>query len=698
MIALDCETTGVDLHHGAKPFFVSTCNEEGEQQYWHWEVDPRTREPRIPGEDLHEIQEILRRARSWNKHSQEAAPRYALILQNPKFDARALATIGVTSWPWEATFDTLLAGHLLASNRLHDLTSMALQYLGVDLLPAEEALKEAVQAARRLARSKFPQWKIAGSDLPSMPSARETTWRHDYWLPRALACELGYPSDHPWHEVLQIYANQDSSATLALWQVQREEIERRGLWEIYEERRKLLPIAYQMEERGITLSGERLQKQVREYQEESDRASRFCTNLAKRRGIELSLPKSGNNKRLLEFAFEVLKLPVLKRSPETGNPSLDKTVLEAYEHTLPARSQQLAFIRALRGKRKRDTALQYMKGYRRFWKPVLTGNGEGWFVLHPSLNPTGTATLRWSSQSPNEQNIAKQEGFNLRYAFGPAPGREWWSLDAKNIELRLPAYLSGEKELIDLFERSEAPPYYGSTHLLNFHTVYPDIWEEALREVGEEKVGPYCKKKYASTWYQWCKNGDFAVQYGAIDRPEGKGTADRAFHRAGSHARLKQRFVKLEKLNQNCIRFAEKHGYVETIPDRSVNPNRGYPLLCTRTEYGRILPTVPLNYKIQGSAMWWTARAMVAVQARLAAWRSEEGFDGHITLQVHDELVLDFPKSLCPPRESQKLSNLWRIREIQDLMARIGEDFVPRVPTPVGVEYHSDNWSEGDSY
>ena len=56
---------------------------------------------------------------------------------------------------------------------------------------------------------------------------------------------------------------------------------------------------------------------------------------------------------------------------------------------------------------------------------------SNWRKLHTSLNMCGTDTLRWSSNNPNSQNISKKEGFNLRYAFGPAPGREWWSLDGQ---------------------------------------------------------------------------------------------------------------------------------------------------------------------------------------------------------------------------------------------------------------------------
>lgn len=196
------------------------------------------------------------------------------------------------------------------------------------------------------------------------------------------------------------------------------------------------------------------------------------------------------------------------------------------------------------------------------------------------------------------------------------------------------------------------------------------------------------------------------MQYGAILRPDGWGTADRAFHKQWSHALLVARFTKLNALNQRQIKFAEKHGYVETIPDRTVDPKRGYPLMCTRTDKGRILPTVPLNYHIQGTAMWWTIKAMIAVQAKLDEWRNSTGFDGHIVMQVHDELVLDLPKSEVHPREDGtglfRKSNLWRIKEIARIMEQGGRDFVVAgrpegIPTPVGIEYHADNWSEGET-
>ena len=370
------------------------------------------------------------------------------------------------------------------------------------------------------------------------------------------------------------------------------------------------------------------------------------------------------------------------RSKKTGAPSISKVVLEHWEATLPDGPSK-DFTVALRSKRKRDTALTYMQSYQRFWLPYHFS--RNWFRLHPSLNPTGTDTLRWSCANPNEQNISKQEGLNIRYTFGPVPGREWWKFDGKNLELRIPAYESGEKKMIDLFDRAKDPPYYGSYHLLIFDILHPEKFAEH---------GTECKNVYESTWYQWTKNGDFAVVYGAVEE---SGTADRAYHVPGAQRKIKEHLKDLAKLNQKYIDLANKYGWVETLPDKTVDPDRGYPLLCTRSEYGRVLPTVPFNYHVQGTACWWMMKAMIRVYAFLESLNQGELFAGkrwpggyYITMQIHDELDLDCPAG--KGREPWKY-NLPVIRRVQKLMEQGGADI--GVPTPVSCEYHARTWAEG---
>jgi DNA polymerase I-like protein with 3'-5' exonuclease and polymerase domains len=135
-------------------------------------------------------------------------------------------------------------------------------------------------------------------------------------------------------------------------------------------------------------------------------------------------------------------------------------------------------------------------------------------------------------------------------------------------------------------------------------------------------------------------------------------------------------------LNDKWVAYANKHGYVETLPDKTVSA-RGYPVECSRSEWGRISPTVPLNYHVQSTAMWCTCKAMVRIDQVLGEWRSK-GFDAFIALQVHDELVLDFPAAGA--------RNLAKVKTIKALMEESGEDI--GVPLRVSVSYHPNNWGE----
>lgn len=715
IISIDTETTGLDVYHNAKPYFVTICSPEGKQQWWEWRVNPLTREPQIPPKDIEDILQII-------KSCDE------LVLQNSKFDVAALASIGilVNDWPWDCTHDTLIAGHVLSSNHPHNLTVMSVEYLGIDIQHYEDKLDQCVGECRRKVqqdrlRTKrgkeqkegIGDWIIAEKGLNDngveiMPSAKDKCWKYDMWLPLTMANHFPsqYLSSHHYRTVLRNYSNADSTVTIGLWcgiqgrwKGMEDELKSRGLWKIYLERLKAQKLAYILESKGVTYSEERLKELSNEFKVESSRCAKMMVNVAKGYNYSLQLPKgSATNKSLRTFLLDVLSLsPQYNKKSKTSAPTLNKEAMDYYCHTLLPRSKELLFVSTLLDKREVDTAVGYMDAYKRFGLPYYIADlghiskidtkEDKWSILHPSFNTTGTDTLRWSSSNPNSQNISKQKDINVRYCFGPTPGREWWSLDFQNLELRIPAYESGEKDQIELFEHPNDPPYYGSNHLLNFSIVYPDIWEEAVILVGTEKVGSYCKEQHKSTWYQWCKNGDFAVQYGA-----GNVTADATFRRKGSRAKLISKFSKLEALTQRCIRFAEKHGYIETLPDITVDRERGYPLLCSRTEWGGIKPTIPLSYRVQGTAMWLTHRAMVRCQDQLDKWKVEEGFDGFITLQVHDELDFDFPRG---EGNEPWHTNLPRIKVIKELMEQGGRDLIPFVPTPVGVTYHSKNWRDG---
>jgi len=669
-MALDTECGGLDLAHGVLPFFVTTCDDKGNQSYWEWDVDPVTRKPEIPDGDLDDIRKFVASAK-------------VMAGMNCRFDAKALRKVGV-EWPWPITEDCLIAGHLLNSSEPHDLGSMSVTYLGKDIGHYEDELEKAVRKARSIARSKLKHWRIAKQGDPTMPSIRGSSknqkakgveqgsaWRADYWLPRAVARELEYADDHPWYTVLAEYTNMDSITTLELWLAMEAELKRRDLWAIYRERMKLLPILQGMEERGVGYSESRTKELKKRLQSESNRSRNLCLSLARSACPEIeleSLPVNGRSKALNDVVFNGFKL-VSPKKTESGMASMDKNVLDSWLLTLPPSSGGYHFIKNLTGYRKRQTALGYIESYEKF---VVKDR------IYSSINPTGTNTLRMSSANPNQMQIGKIQEANLRFCFGPDAGREFYSLDYENVELRLPAYESNERIMIELFEKPNDPPYYGSYHLMNASIVYPELFWPICETKGE------FKRRYEATYYKYIKAFSFACAYGAMVE---SGTADRAARRVGAQEMVQAKLKEHTKLNQKYISLANKFGYVETMPDKTVDPSRGYPVYCRRSPWGKISPTIPLNYHVQASACWCACKAIIRCNAQLEEWTKEDPRGFYLVMYVHDELVFDFPAG--------DPDNLRKIRTIKSLMEQSGDDV--GVPLKVSMTLNKDNWAEGES-
>lgn len=698
MIALDCETTGLDVFHGARPFFVTVCYEDGRQDNWEWKVDPKTRRVVVPEEDKDAIRQVI-----------DSADR--VVGQNVKFDAAMLREARVIEeWPWHKTEDTLVAGHLLKSNQVHDLTTMALVYLGENIAPYEEQMKKLVVKARGWARRHRPDWRIAKAGLPEMPSAKEKTWASDMWL-------LQHYEDGDHADLFRAYANVDSAVTLRLWQVFEEMIRKDGLWAIYREKMKTSKVVYGMEARPVAVLRENHELLTGEYKEESEELGDKCLEIAEKHGYDLVLPKGSNNNSLKTFAFDVLGMPVVKRT-KIGQPSMDKDCFDLWPLMLDPGSDQLGFIKALRGKRKRDTALGFLAAYEKFWLRPRAGSGH--WDLYSSLNQTGTHTLRFSMSNPNLQQVSKQESkcpecagegcdscggsgedlHSVRKVFGPRPGREWWCCDYENIELRIPGFEFKELAMMELFQHPNDPPYFGSYHLLNASIVYPDLFFEtvcidcagtkkrlkdmqACRCSGKRtklcEIKGAFKDRYNATWYQYDKNGGFAIQYGCQ-----RAKADATFRRPGAYDLLKQKLPRMTEGNNYYVDFANRHGYVETLPDRTIGCDRGHPIWCSISGWGKISPTLPLNYHVQSTAMWCTSKAMVRCDEYLKEVTQLTGKDHYVALQVHDEIVFDFP-------EGGK-ANLGKVRRLQRLMEESGDDI--GIPLKVAASYHPRNWNE----
>jgi len=253
--------------------------------------------------------------------------------------------------------------------------------------------------------------------------------------------------------------------------------------------------------------------------------------------------------------------------------------------------------------------------------------------------------------------------------------------------IKLAIYLCG-----NYVTEVEITPDYPTLHTgLCIRACKPEITGQRLKKTRLDNADVWCIQTDLGTWVMR-QNGKIILTGNSIIYGCQEKKADATYHVAGAYAKVRHRFPKIAQLSDRQIMIANKTGGVETIPDRRVNPRRGYPIMCARSDYGKVKPTLPLNYHVSGTAMQWMNMAMVDCHAQLVEWRETEGFDGYIVMQVHDEMVFDLPKRAHPLTDPEN-SNLPRIRVLQRLMEQGGDAI--GVPTPVGIEYNERTWDKG---
>lgn len=673
-LGVDTECTGLDILHGCRPFMLSTCDEDENYRIWEWEVNPLTRTPIIPPKEKAEVQLWLKGRR--------------LVFHHAKFDVRALASIGI-ELDWNLIEDTLTKHHVLASGEEHGLKAIGLDLLDMDDLD-QKALRDAVIECRRI--GKQLGWRIAAPfdpHFPAMKDAPKDGWYvMDMWLPREVARHRKLPLSHPYWSLCHTYNLRDTCRTVGVDIVTSAGLQELGYEHLYKTRAKLHKITYDMETQGVTVSLKRAKSLGAEFSKQSSEHKAICFKLA---GSKLkNINSSSQVKEILHGP--TFGIPVIKYTPPStkypdGQPKLDKEVITELLDTLPHSSKSWSFLDHLFKSRKCAKAAADLKDYR--LRAIPHPNHKDFVTLHGNTNITGTDTVRFSHSNPNLGNISKKEDrktgedYNVRRAFGPAPGREWYSIDYSNIELRIFAYASGDKELIKAFESGY------SVHLIVAEVVYPREWEEIQKTIKLDKAaaldaakkgftliewlrretGKQFKKLYESTFYQWVKNGDFALIYGA-----GIQKADRTYHAKGAYHLIRKRFPYIDSFMQDKNEEA-KQGFITTLG--------GYPLQVPRDR-----PHVAVNYFVQGSAAWCMVLAMIRVQEYLDALNESLGLTGYdcyqMILTVHDELDFDFP---LHQRNHQVIT------QVALLMESSGVDI--GIPTPVEIERHANNWAEG---
>ena len=310
-------------------------------------------------------------------------------------------------------------------------------------------------------------------------------------------------------------------------------------------------------------------------------------------------------KQLVEILYNKLDLPVLKKTPK-GQPSTNEGTLQrlAEQFDLPK------IIIEYRGLAKLKST--YTDSLINIQHPITKR-------IHTSYQQAVTSTGRLSSTEPNLQNIPIKtaEGRKIREAFIPEKGNVLISADYSQIELRIMAHLSGDKNLTYAFNNNI--DVHSSTASEVFNIPLEDVSAEHRRSAKAINFGLiYGMSAFGLT-----------RQLG-IPRHEAQAYLDTYF----------ERYTGVKEYMDSTKELAKKNLFVETILGRklhvaSINDSNG--LRRQAAERAAI------NAPLQGSAADIIKKAMVDVDQ----WIGDDNPNIKLIMQVHDELIFEANKDFA---------------------------------------------------
>lgn len=308
-------------------------------------------------------------------------------------------------------------------------------------------------------------------------------------------------------------------------------------------------------------------------------------------------------KQLGEILFDKLQLDPKAKKTKTGQYKTGEDVLLALAHKSDIVQDILDFRQ-----------LQKLKSTYVDALPSLINPHTG--LIHTSYNQAVAATGRLSSTNPNLQNIPirTERGREVRKAFIPrAEGHVILSADYSQIELRLMAELSQDKNMLEAFQLGH------DIHRATAARVYGVELEEVTSE----------QRRNA-------KAVNFGIIYGqsafglsqslGIPRKEAAEIIEQYF----------DQYSGIKTYMSEAIQSAKENGFVETILKR-----RRYlrDINSANMTVRGFAERNAINAPIQGSAADLIKVAMIKIQEDIQA----KGLQGKMIMQVHDELVFDVP-------------------------------------------------------
>ncbi|MDO7676463.1 MAG: DNA polymerase I [Gammaproteobacteria bacterium] len=310
-------------------------------------------------------------------------------------------------------------------------------------------------------------------------------------------------------------------------------------------------------------------------------------------------------KQLVEILYNKLELPVLKKTPK-GQPSTNEDTLQrlAEEYELPK------VIIQYRGLAKLKST---------YTDSLINIQHPDTKRIHTSYQQAVTSTGRLSSTEPNLQNIPIKtaEGRKIREAFVAEKGNVLISADYSQIELRIMAHLSGDKNLTHAFNNN-----------IDVHSATAsEIFDVPLEEITTDHR-------------RSAKAINFGLIYGmsafgltrqlGIPRHEAQAYLDTYF----------ERYTGVREYMDSTKELAKQNLYVETILGRKLHVTE---INASNGLRRQAAERAAINAPLQGSAADIIKKAMIDVDE----WIGDDNPNIKMIMQVHDELIFEVKKNFA---------------------------------------------------
>jgi DNA polymerase I len=273
--------------------------------------------------------------------------------------------------------------------------------------------------------------------------------------------------------------------------------------------------------------------------------------------------------------------------------------------------------------------------------------------LHTTFRLTIAQTGRLSSDDPNLQNIPTRTdlGRRVRTAFVADKGKKLISADYSQFELRLAAAMSGDKDMVKLFNSGA------------------DIHTATAAQIQGRELEDVTKQMRSAA-----KTANFGVLYGMS--PHGLSAATGMTFEQSKHfidQYFKVRGPLLAYLN-GLKDFAREEGYVETLHGR----RRPMPdIKSSNFMVRQAAERAAMNMPIQGTEADLMKIAMTNVEHELET----EFPEAKMLLQIHDSILVEAPEEIAEP--------------VAKLLKEVMEAVYPQLPVQLTVDYKiGDNWGE----